>query len=162
MIRLTLCACIMIIICAYNIGVNKLMPATSAPDSSTSGSTIWAEHALIKGEWKTAVAVTIDADGRIINVQPDQPEQGVCTGILLPGAANLHSHAFQRAMAGMTETRGPDPRDSFWSWRKLMYRFLDHLTPDDAESIAAFGQIEMLESGYTCLLYTSPSPRDRG
>ena len=125
------------------------MPATSAPDSSTSGSTIWAEHALIKGEWKTAVAVTIDADGRIINVQPDQPEQGVCTGILLPGVANLHSHAFQRAMAGMTETRGPDPRDSFWSWRKLMFRFLEHLTPDDAESIAAYGQIEMLESGYT-------------
>ena len=125
------------------------MSATTAPVSSTSASTIWAQHALTEGGWKTAVAVTIDGDGRTINVQPDQPEQGTSTGILLPGVANLHSHAFQRAMAGMTETRGPDPRDSFWSWRKLMYRFLEHLTPDDAESIAAYGQIEMLESGYT-------------
>ena len=125
------------------------MSATTAPVSSTSASTIWAQHALTEGGWKTAVAVTIDGDGRTINVQPDQPEQGTSTGILLPGVANLHSHAFQRAMAGMTETRGPDPHDSFWSWRKLMYRFLEHLTPVDAESIAAYGQIEMLESGYT-------------
>lgn len=121
------------------------MPATSAPKASI----IWAQHALTESGWKTAVAVTIDGNGRIISVQPDQPEQGIITAILLPGVANLHSHAFQRAMAGMTETRGPDPQDSFWSWRKLMYRFLEHLTPDDAESIAAYGQIEMLESGYT-------------
>ena len=127
------------------------MSATSAPVSSTpEGSIIWAQHALTIEGWKSSVAVTIDRFGRVESVQADQkPGSGVRTGILLPGVANLHSHAFQRAMAGMTETRGPDPRDSFWSWRKLMYRFLDHLTPDDAESIAAFGQIEMLESGYT-------------
>ncbi|MBX2825252.1 MAG: formimidoylglutamate deiminase, partial [Gammaproteobacteria bacterium] len=63
--------------------------------------------------------------------------------------ANLHSHAFQRAMAGMTETRGADTEDSFWTWRKLMYRFLDQLNPAQVESIAAFGQMEMLESGYS-------------
>lgn len=111
-------------------------------------STIWAQHALTEDGWKSAVAVDIDASGRISSVKSEQPQQGTRTGLLIPAVANLHSHAFQRAMAGMTETRGPDPRDSFWSWRKLMYRFLEHLTPDDAESIAAFGQIEMLESGY--------------
>ena len=127
------------------------MSATSAPVSSmTEGSTIWAQHALTEDGWKSSVEVTVDGFGRVVSVQADQkPGDGVRTGILLPGVANLHSHAFQRAMAGMTETRGPDPRDSFWSWRKLMYRFLEHLTPDDAESIAAYGQIEMLESGYT-------------
>lgn len=117
-------------------------------NSSTAISTIWAQHALTKDGWKSDVKVTIAADGKITSVQSGQPEQGIRTGLLLPAVANLHSHAFQRAMAGMTETRGPDPRDSFWSWRKLMYRFLEHLSPDDAESIAAFGQIEMLESGY--------------
>jgi formimidoylglutamate deiminase len=60
---------------------------------------------------------------------------------------NLHSHAFQRAMAGMTERRGPGD-DSFWTWRELMYRFLDVLAPDDVEAIAALVQVEMLEAGF--------------
>jgi formimidoylglutamate deiminase len=68
--------------------------------------------------------------------------------LLLPAPLNLHSHAFQRAMAGLTEARGPDPRDSFWSWRRLMYKFLDQLTPDDVEAIAALVFMEMLEAGY--------------
>ncbi len=54
-------------------------------------------------------------------------------------------------MAGMTERRGPDPRDSFWTWRQLMFRFLDHLTPDDVHAIAAFVQMEMLEAGYAAV-----------
>lgn len=116
--------------------------------SAAEGSTIWAQHALTKNGWQSAVSVAIDANGKISAVLADQPATGIRTGILLPAVANLHSHAFQRAMAGMTEQRGPDPRDSFWTWRKLMYRFLQHLTPDDAEAIAAFGQVEMLESGY--------------
>jgi formimidoylglutamate deiminase len=68
--------------------------------------------------------------------------------LLLPAPLNLHSHAFQRAMAGLTEARGPDPRDSFWSWRRLMYSFLDQLTPDHVEAIAALVFMEMLEAGY--------------
>lgn len=110
--------------------------------------TLWAEHALTETGWQSGVRVVIDAKGQIESVLENQSATGERVGILLPAVANLHSHAFQRAMAGMTETRGPDPRDSFWSWRKLMYRFLENLTPDDAEAIAAFGQMEMLESGY--------------
>ncbi|MEL7466772.1 MAG: formimidoylglutamate deiminase, partial [Pseudomonadota bacterium] len=78
----------------------------------------------------------------------DAPREGTEVGALLPAPANLHSHAFQRAMAGMTERRGPAGRDSFWTWRDLMYRFLDQLSPEDVEAIAALVQMEMLEAGY--------------
>ena len=110
--------------------------------------TLWAKHALTEDGWRANVSVQIASDGKVCSVQPDHPACGDLYDLLIPAVANLHSHAFQRAMAGMTETRGPDPGDSFWSWRKLMYRFLQHLTPDDIESIAAFGQMEMLEAGY--------------
>ena len=111
--------------------------------------TLWAEHALTADGWASNVRVEIDASGLIVSVLADQQATGEHTGLLLPAMANVHSHAFQRAMAGMTETRGSDPEDSFWSWRKLMYRFLNHLGPQDCEAIAAFGQLEMLEAGYT-------------
>jgi formiminoglutamate deiminase len=71
-------------------------------------------------------------------------------GIALPGLPNLHSHTFQRGMAGLAETRGPEG-DSFWTWRQVMYRFLGKLTPDDVEAIAAFAMMEMLEGGFTAL-----------
>ena len=115
---------------------------------SESHKVIWAEHALTENGWQKDVCVEIDSQGTITTVSAEQKPKGTQVGILLPAMANLHSHAFQRAMAGMTETRGPDPKDSFWSWRKLMYGFLQHISPDDAEAIAAFGQMEMLESGY--------------
>ena len=109
---------------------------------------IWAKEALTAEGWRKAVRVDIDAAGRIEAVTPNVPAEGTEVGVLLPSPANLHSHAFQRAMAGMTERRGPDPRDTFWTWRQLMYRFLDHLTPDDVAAIAALVQVEMLEAGY--------------
>jgi formiminoglutamate deiminase len=62
----------------------------------------------------------------------------------------VHSHAFQRAIAGLAEQRGPDDGD-FWTWREVMYRFLTHLTPDDVEAIAAMAYVEMLESGFTAI-----------
>ncbi len=110
--------------------------------------TLWASQALLPSGWKHDVAVDIDATGHIASVTPNQPACGYRTGILLPAPVNAHSHAFQRAMAGLTEGRGPDPRDSFWTWRKLMYRFLDLLTPDQVQAIAALVQMEMLEAGY--------------
>lgn len=108
---------------------------------------IWAERALLPDGWAENVAVTLD-HGRILSVQTGAVPTGHRVGLLLPALANLHSHAFQRAMAGLSEAKGPEPRDTFWTWRKIMYRFLDLLTPEDVEAIAALVQMEMLEAGY--------------
>ena len=112
--------------------------------------TLWAEQALLEDGWAKSVSVEISPDGTIKSVAADQsqPADACRTGILLPAPANAHSHAFQRAMAGLTEMRGPNASDSFWTWRQLMYRFLDRLTPDHVEAIAALVQMEMLEAGY--------------
>lgn len=112
---------------------------------------IWAETALTAEGWQNHVLVSVDGTGTITSVKPDSGPAGHRTGILLPAPVNLHSHAFQRAMAGLTEARGPDPSDSFWTWRQLMYRFLDQLTPDHVEAITAFVQMEMLEAGYAAV-----------
>ncbi|WP_371224677.1 formimidoylglutamate deiminase [Roseovarius sp. 2305UL8-3] len=110
--------------------------------------TLWSPHALLPDGWARDVTVTIDAAGQIASVTPDTECTGQRVGILLPAPANAHSHAFQRAMAGLTERRGPDPSDTFWTWRQLMYRFLDQLTPEQVQAIAALVQMEMLEAGY--------------
>jgi formimidoylglutamate deiminase len=111
--------------------------------------TLWAAQALTAEGWTNSVRVTIDRAGRIAAVDQAAPAPADRrVGILLPAPANAHSHAFQRAMAGLTERRGPDPRDTFWTWRALMFRFLDRLTPAHVEAIAAFVQMEMLEAGY--------------
>ena len=102
-------------------------------------------EALLPEGWRRNVRVEIDAEGRIAAVTPDA-EAGRL--IAVPGLPNLHSHAFQRGMAGLTEHAG-DSEDSFWTWRALMYRFLAHLTPDDVEAIATLAYAEMLEAGFT-------------
>lgn len=109
------------------------------------------DHALLPDGW--AENVGIDVEGGVIravhaDAAPDGRER--LSGIALPGLPNLHSHTFQRGMAGLAETRGP-VGDSFWTWRQVMYRFLGQLNPDDVESIAAFAMIEMLEGGFTAL-----------
>lgn len=114
---------------------------------------IWAKKALISGLWQTDVLVEVALSGHISAVKTSVAKAGLAAGvytcgILCPAPANIHSHGFQRAMAGMTERRGRDPGDNFWAWRKLMYKFLDQLTPDDIETIAALVQMEMLEAGY--------------
>ncbi|MGB3279091.1 MAG: formimidoylglutamate deiminase [Pseudorhodobacter sp.] len=112
--------------------------------------TLWAKQALLAEGWAENVAVTLSGD-RITEIAVGVAPQGQRVGLLLPAPTNLHSHAFQRAMAGLTERRGPNPRDSFWTWRQLMYRFLDRLTPEDVEAIAAFVQMEMAEAGYAAV-----------
>jgi formimidoylglutamate deiminase len=112
---------------------------------------IWAKTALTPQGWQSGVLVTVGDDGHIASVAANAPPQGMRVGVLLPAPVNLHSHAFQRAMAGMTERRGPDRQDNFWTWRHLMFRFLDQLGPDDVEAIAAFVQMEMLEAGYAAV-----------
>ena len=119
---------------------------------ATETTTLRAQHALLPQGWAENVTVELGADGRIAKVEAgveiDNSSAAERVGLLLPAMANLHSHAFQRAMAGLSEARGPQPRDTFWTWRQIMYRFLDNLTPDDIEVIAALVQMEMLEAGY--------------
>jgi formimidoylglutamate deiminase len=109
---------------------------------------LWARQALLATGWAKDVAIEIGPDGRIASLKADSVAQGQIVDCLAPAPANSHSHAFQRAMAGLTERRGQSPTDSFWTWRSLMYRFLDQITPDQVEAIAAFVQMEMLEAGY--------------
>lgn len=113
--------------------------------------TLFANQALTLDGWARNVRLEIDENGRIAAVRPNCTldwNREIRCDILLPAVANLHSHAFQRSIAGLTEKRGSDQRDSFWSWRQLMFRFLDALTPDHIEAISAFVQMEMLEAGY--------------
>jgi formiminoglutamate deiminase len=108
-------------------------------------------HALLPDGWGENVALDV-GDGVIRAVATDASPEGreVVAGIALPGMPNVHSHAFQRGMAGLTERRGAGD-DSFWSWRDLMYRFLRELTPEDVEALAAQAYVEMLEAGYTAV-----------
>jgi len=131
------------------------------------------DRALLADGWRSDVLVAIDG-GAILGVAPDSPappDAERIGGIAIPGLPNVHSHAFQRAMAGLAE-RGPgsdpvrgdagqdasgggtgsdpvDTEDSFWTWREVMYRFLARMTPDDIEAVAMLAYVEMLEAGFT-------------
>ncbi|MFT6676269.1 MAG: formimidoylglutamate deiminase [Sulfitobacter sp.] len=107
--------------------------------------TLHAKTALLPHGWASDVTLTLE-NGRIAAIGDGPADQQV--DILLPAPTNLHSHAFQRAMAGLTEQRGAQATDSFWTWRQLMFRFLDQLTPEDIQAITAQVQMEMLEAGY--------------
>lgn len=109
---------------------------------------IHAKQALTQTGWQNDVEIEIGADGLISRLGNQSARADVALDLALPAPVNLHSHAFQRAMSGLTETRGPDPSDSFWTWRRLMYRFLDRLTPDHVEAISTLVFMEMLEAGY--------------
>lgn len=112
-----------------------------------------AKSALLPGGWAKDVTIQVGPDGSILSVETSA--QGITadqtTDILIPAPGNVHSHAFQRAMAGLTERRGTKGQDSFWTWRQLMFRFLDRLTPKDIQAIAAQVQMEMLESGFAAV-----------
>ncbi len=110
---------------------------------------LFAERALLADGWASDVLLAIGNDGRIAAV-----ERGAAAGKahrlagpVVPAVANLHSHAFQRAMAGLTEVAGQGD-DSFWTWREEMYRLVSLLTPDDVAAIAAKLQIELLKGGF--------------
>jgi formimidoylglutamate deiminase len=110
---------------------------------------IFASKILTSSGWKENITVEINADGHIEKLRTDTKEYDHHVGCLLPAPVNAHSHSFQRAMSGLTEYRGPNPKDSFWTWRKLMFKFLKQLDPDIVEAIAAFVQMEMLEAGFS-------------
>ncbi|MBR2171526.1 formimidoylglutamate deiminase [Sphingopyxis sp.] len=110
---------------------------------------LWFERAWLGSEWKKDVRLRI-ADGRIsvVEVGVEAAEGDDRHRVGLPGLCNVHSHGFQRGMAGLSERRSR-PDDNFWSWREIMYRFLDRLTPEDVAAITAQAYAEMLETGFT-------------
>ncbi|MBU0866434.1 MAG: formimidoylglutamate deiminase, partial [Alphaproteobacteria bacterium] len=109
----------------------------------------WFQRAWIDNRWQHDVRLTV-AEGRIsaletgVDAAPGDERHAAA----LPGLCNVHSHGFQRGMAGLSERRSR-PDDNFWSWREIMYRFLDRLTPDDVAAITAQAYAEMLEGGFT-------------
>lgn len=112
-----------------------------------------AERALLPQGWAENVLISLDDKGFIAEVSAGAPHGQVAgaerlAGPVLPGMPNLHSHAFQRAMAGLTES-ALNPEDSFWTWRDLMYRLVGRLNPDQVEAIASYLYIDMLKGGYT-------------
>ena len=110
-----------------------------------------AESALLPQGFAATVAIEVDGEGRIAAVEPGTQKPGaVLRGVAVPGMPNLHSHAFQRAMAGLAERAGPEG-DDFWSWRETMYRFLARLGPEEVEAIAAQLYVELLKQGYTAV-----------
>lgn len=112
---------------------------------------IFAKQALLPQGWAADVRISVTL-GRITAIECDtvaqSGDQRVAT--LLPALSNLHSHTFQRAMAGMTEYRTAG-QDSFWTWRDLMYRFVGRLTPDQVQAIAALAFVEMQETGFAAV-----------
>jgi formimidoylglutamate deiminase len=114
-------------------------------------SVLHAARALTPDGWKSDVRVTIE-DGAIAAVQTEASAQegDERHAIMAPAAMNLHSHAFQRAMAGLAEVRGNET-DTFWTWRETMYRFALMMSPDDVETVAAQLYVEMLEAGFAAV-----------
>ncbi|MES2945803.1 MAG: formimidoylglutamate deiminase [Pseudomonadota bacterium] len=115
-----------------------------------------AEQAWINGGWAKNVVLTVSGDGIWQGVQPnatDEEQAGASRlgGPVLPGVVNAHSHAFQRAIVGLTERRSStgDASDDFWSWRDRMYSAANRVTPDQLEAIASQLYAELLAGGYT-------------
>lgn len=103
--------------------------------------------------WARDVLIEVDAAGDIASVTPGSTmgDASHLAGPILPGMPNVHSHAFQRALAGRAERGSPDGRDSFWTWRETMYEFTARVDPDQLEAIAAWLYVEMLKIGYTAV-----------
>ena len=113
-------------------------------------SAFFAERALLANGWASNVRLEIDAHGLLTRIEANASREDaeIIRGPLLPGMPNLHSHAFQRAMAGLAEVAG-NPNDSFWTWRDLMYRLVGQISPQQLGVIARQLYIEMLKGGYT-------------
>ncbi len=114
---------------------------------------LFAEHALLPSGWASEVLLRWDDAGTLQQVEAGATADAAtpyASGALLPGLPNLHSHAFQRAFAGLTEYRGA-AQDSFWTWRDRMYRFAGLISPDALEDIATHLYVEMLAAGYTAV-----------
>jgi formiminoglutamate deiminase len=111
---------------------------------------LWFSSALLPDGWSAGVRITLSG-GIIANVEKgiEPTPQDERHGPALPGLPNVHSHAFQRVMAGLTERRGGAGEDDFWTWREAMYRCVERLGPEEVEAVAALAYTEMLEAGFT-------------
>lgn len=110
--------------------------------------------ALLPGGWHSNVLATVDARGCFNRVVPESEREAdaeIIEDPVLPGMVNAHSHAHQRALAGLAERAGPT-EDSFWTWRTTMYQFLERIGPDELEEIATQLYVEMLSAGYTSVV----------
>jgi len=120
--------------------------------NTSSTHTLFAQQALLPEGWVANVRLHWDAQGNFSQIETAatptayEPQYGYVS----PGMTNLHSHAFQRAMAGMTEIAGEGP-DSFWTWRDLMYRYALAISPEQMQAIAAQLYSECLRHGYTSI-----------
>ena len=114
---------------------------------------LWCRTALTPEGWQDGVSIDVDAHGIVTAVTATgaAADADRLDGIVIPGMPNLHSHAFQRGMAGLTERAGPAD-DDFWTWRQTMYGFVDVLTPDQVEAIATQLYVEMVSAGYTSIV----------
>ncbi len=116
---------------------------------------IWAASALLADGWAKSVQIDIDHDGNIASICADTDAiVGERVNTLIPAIPNVHSHAHQRAMSGLGERAGQSgdaATDSFWTWRKTMYHYLERIEPEDLFHISAQLYLEMLKSGYSCV-----------
>ncbi|MGB6488273.1 MAG: formimidoylglutamate deiminase [Steroidobacteraceae bacterium] len=112
--------------------------------------TFFFASALLPEGWRRDVRVEVSGgviDRVSVGTAPESGDRQ--EALIVPGLPNVHSHAFQRAMAGLAERLGPEGTDDFWSWREVMYRFLGELEADDLEAIATYAYADMLEAGFT-------------
>jgi formimidoylglutamate deiminase len=108
---------------------------------------LFADRILLSSGWQKQQTLTVE-NGVITAIDAGYTEGAEKVGVVIPGMVNCHSHAFQRAFAGFSE-QGSEGQDSFWTWRSIMYKFIDQLTSENAKTIATQLYIEMLKMGYT-------------
>ena len=127
-------------------------PATMDSKPSPQPRLFWAPQAWVDGQWQHGVCLESDPRGHWLRIAPGiataPPNAQVLAGPVLPGMVNAHSHAFQRAFAGLSERRASDA-DDFWSWRDRMYGVALRITPEHMRAVAAQLYLEMLQGGYT-------------
>jgi formimidoylglutamate deiminase len=115
--------------------------------------TLLAPAALLDDGWAADVALVIDDAGRFARVEARAVEQAGerLAGPVIPAMPNLHSHAFQRAIAGRTGSPSPARDDTFWTWRQAMHAAADRLDADAFEAISTQAYVEMAKAGYACV-----------
>ncbi len=124
---------------------------TRTPAPPINAQTLWAPQAWINGAWQPNVLMRIGRDGHFTDISPHvsaPPQATVLPGPVLPGLVNAHSHAFQRAFAGLAEQRTAG-HDDFWGWRSRMYGVAQRITPEQLEAVATQLYNELLQGGYT-------------